>query len=235
MKFDGRCKARLVTNGSKTEQPKDDIFLGVIGLESVRLTFLIAQMNGLQVCAADIGNAFLYGQTREKVYIKAGREFGAGIAGQPLIIDKGLYGLRSSSTHFHEHLSCKLRSMKYSPSKADPDLWIKDCGTHYEYITRYVDDVLAFGKDPMSTILELCKDYILKGIGQPEYYLGGDIIELNLTWHSLGIQYSLSAKTYCTNIITKYEELLGGALREHKSLMEETYHPELDTLPFLDE
>ena len=65
-------------------------------------------MNGLQVCAADIGNAFLYGQTREKVYVKAGQEFGAGITGQPLIIDKGLYGLWSSSTHFHEHLSCKL-------------------------------------------------------------------------------------------------------------------------------
>ena len=192
-------------------------------------------MNSLQVCAADIGNAFLYGQTREKVYVKAGREFGAGIAGQPLIIDKGLYGLQSSSTHFHEHLSCKLQSIKYLPSKADPDLWIKDCGTHYKYITRYVDDVLAFGKDPMSTILELCKDYILKGIGQPEYYLGGDIIKLNLTWHSLGIQYSLSAKTYCMNIVMKYEELLGGALQEHKTLMEETYHPELNTSPFLDE
>ena len=235
VKFDGHCKARLVANGSKMEQPKDDIFLGVIGLESVWLTFLIAQMNGLQVCAADIGNAFLYGQTREKVYIKAGHEFGAGITGQPLIIDKGLYGLWSSSTQFHEHLLHKLRSMEYKPSKADPDLWIKDCGTHYEYIAHYVDDVLAFGKDPMSMILELWKDYILKGIGQPEYYLGGDVIELNLTWHSIGLHYSLSAKTYCTNVITKYEELLGGALWEHKTLMEETYHPELDTLPFLDE
>jgi hypothetical protein len=169
-------------------------------------------MNGLQVCATDIGNAFLYGQTREKVYIKAGQEFRAGIAGQPLIIDKGLYGLWSSSTCFHEHLSCKLQSMKYLPSKANPDLWIKDYGTHYEYIARYVDNVLAFGKDSMSTILELCKDYILKGIGQPEYYLGGDVVKLNPTWHSLGVQYSLSAKMYCMNIITKYKELLGGAL-----------------------
>jgi hypothetical protein len=92
-------------------------------------------MNSLQVCATDIGNAFLYGQTREKVYVKAGREFGAAITGQPLIIDKGLYGLQSSSTQFHEHLSRKLLSMDYKPSKANPDLWIKDCGTHYEYIT----------------------------------------------------------------------------------------------------
>ena len=125
--------------------------------------------------------------------------------------------------------------MEYKPSKADPDLWIKDCGTHYKYIARYVDDVLAFGKDPMSMILELQKDYILKGIGQPEYYLGGDVIKLNLTWHSISLHYSLSAKTYCTNIITKYKELLGGALWEQKTLMEETYHLELDNLPFLDE
>jgi hypothetical protein len=89
VKFDGHFKARLVTNGSKMEQPKDDIFSGFVGLESVQLTFLLAQINVLQVCAADISNAFLYGQTREKVYIKAGHEFGAAIAGQPLIIDKG--------------------------------------------------------------------------------------------------------------------------------------------------
>jgi hypothetical protein len=35
VKFNGCCKARLVANGSKMEQPKDDIFSGVVGLESV--------------------------------------------------------------------------------------------------------------------------------------------------------------------------------------------------------
>ena len=29
-------------------------------------------------------------------------------------------------------------------------------GDHYEYITTYVDDVLAFGKDPLSMIEKLC-------------------------------------------------------------------------------
>jgi hypothetical protein len=59
----------------------------------VRLGFLIAELNGLQVCATDISNAFLYGHTREKVFIKAGREFGPKIDGQLLIVDKSLYGL----------------------------------------------------------------------------------------------------------------------------------------------
>jgi len=56
------------------------------------LGFLIAAMNRLDMCAADIGNAFLYGRTREKVYIIAGKEFRSD-SGLPLIIDKGLYGL----------------------------------------------------------------------------------------------------------------------------------------------
>ena len=46
-------------------------------------------MHNLDVCAADVGNAFLCGKTKEKVMIKAGPEFGKD-AGKTLITDKGL-------------------------------------------------------------------------------------------------------------------------------------------------
>ena len=123
--------------------------------------------------------------------------------------------------------------MGYRPSKADPDFWIKDCGTHYEYIATYVDDVLAFGKDPMATIEELKRDYILKGIGKPEYYLGKDIVDLAEDWHAQGIYNALSAKTYVKNVVQKYEKLFDTTLREYKTPMEANYHPELDESPFL--
>jgi hypothetical protein len=67
----------------------------------VRLRFMLAAQNDLSVCAVDIGNAFLYGKTREKAHIVAGREFGK-VRGTPLIIDRGLYELRSSAAQFHE-------------------------------------------------------------------------------------------------------------------------------------
>jgi len=120
VKFDLRCKAQLVAGGNHTQPPKEDIFSGVVGMETIHIAFLIAEMNGLNVCAADIGNAFLYGTTLEKVYIRAGKEFGDQ-KGSFLIIDKGLYGLHSSSTRFHEHLSRKLHTMGYLPTKADPN------------------------------------------------------------------------------------------------------------------
>jgi len=80
VKFDLRQKARLVAGGNHTDPSKEDIFSGIVGMETVRLGFLIAAMNGLDVCAADIGNAFLYGRTHEKVYIIAGKEFGGDTA-----------------------------------------------------------------------------------------------------------------------------------------------------------
>jgi hypothetical protein len=53
----------------------------------------------------DIGNAFLYGKTKEKVYITAGPEFGVNLHGKNLFIDKSLYGLKTSADRFYEHLS----------------------------------------------------------------------------------------------------------------------------------
>jgi hypothetical protein len=51
-------------------------------------------------------------------------------------------------------------------------------GDHYEYIARFVDDVIAFSKDPMAIMKELEKNYIMKGVGKPLHYLGGDVVEL---------------------------------------------------------
>jgi Reverse transcriptase (RNA-dependent DNA polymerase) len=208
--------------------------LGVVDWFTVRLGHMIAAASQLKVCAADIGNVFLYGATKEKVYIIAGPEFGP-LAGKPLIIDRGLYGLKSSSARFHEHLSAKLRSIGYRPTKADTDFWIKDCGQHYEYIATYFDDVLMYSKDPMKIIEELYRDYIIKGIGVPRCYLGGDILELEEKFQQQEnpISTALSAETYIGNAIDKYEQLFSTpdkpfSFQLFHSPMNNAYHPEED-------
>ena len=92
VKFDGRLKARLVGGGHRTpEVHHEEVFSSVVSMEAVRLGFLIAKLNNLQVCAGDIGNAFLNGTTREKLYIVAGPEFGPELEGKRLNIVKSLY------------------------------------------------------------------------------------------------------------------------------------------------
>jgi hypothetical protein len=233
-KFDGRRKARLVANGSRCEMDSAESYSGVVGMETVRLGFLLAEMNGLKICAADIGSAYLHGKTREKCYIVAGPEFGD-LEGEKLVIDKGLYGLKSSGARFHEHLSDKIRKMGYRPSKADSDFWIKQCNDgHYEYIASYVDDVISFSRDPMKVIEEFKKDYPLKGVGEPEYYLGGNVDTLDDTWKEDNVSTGLSARTYIKNAVEKFELMFGAELRQQKSPMAETYHPETDDTPLLD-
>ncbi len=109
-----------------------DVFSGVVNLDTIHLGFFLADVFQLLTCAADIGNAFLYAKTKEKMYVIAGSEFGPDLEGKPMIIDKGLYGLRLSALRFHEHLVTTLRSLGFSQTKADGDFWMKAVNDHYE-------------------------------------------------------------------------------------------------------
>jgi len=88
-------KARFVAGGHTTETPKYLTFASVVTRESVRIAFLVAALNDLNVVAADIGNAYLNADCREKIYFVASPEFGDH-KGRVLIIKKALYGLKSS-------------------------------------------------------------------------------------------------------------------------------------------
>ena len=75
-KLDFRRKARIVLQGDKQTAITYDSYSGVVSLTTVCLLFLLATMNKLHLWAADVGNAFLNGITRDKLYIIAGPEFG---------------------------------------------------------------------------------------------------------------------------------------------------------------
>ena len=93
VKWDGRRKARLVANGNMVDPSDDDICSGVVSIESLRIDFLISQLNDLNICAGDISNAYLFARARERVYSIAEKEFGKNTEGRVLLIDKALYGL----------------------------------------------------------------------------------------------------------------------------------------------
>ena len=59
------------------DPPKDMVYASVVSRDSVRLAFLLAALNDLDILAADVQNAYLNAPTTEKVYTTAGEEFGA--------------------------------------------------------------------------------------------------------------------------------------------------------------
>ena len=146
--------------------------------------------NSLKVIAADIGNAYLHSKTNEKLLSTILDDDYGELSDKVLVFNKGLYGLRSSgASRFHEHLSDILRKTGFIPSKADTDLWFKDCGAHYEYLAGYADDILVFSKDPMKIIECQKVIYPLQGVGLPEYYLGSNFKVQQMRTGETKLQY----------------------------------------------
>ena len=50
--------------------------------------------------------------------------------------------MKTSAKRIHEHLEESLLRLGFKKTKYDPDLWILDKSSHYEYLATYVDDIL---------------------------------------------------------------------------------------------
>ena len=229
VKHDLRHKARLVAGGHLTPATLEGTYSGVVSVRSLRICLVAGELNRLRVMVGDVSSAYLEAFTQEKVYFIAGPEFGE-LEGHLLVIVRALYGLRTSGARWHDRFADTLRSMGYNPCKADPDVWMKDCGTHYEYVCVYVDDLMVIGKNPevfMEALTTKYK-YKLKGVGSPSYHLGGDFFrdpDGTLAW---------GASSYIKKMIINYTTMFGEKPKEASSPMVEKDHPELDTTEELD-
>jgi hypothetical protein len=76
---------------------------------------------------------------------------------------------------------------------------------------------------------------MLKSVGIPEYYLGGNVKFLGEAWKNQGLGLALSAKTYIQNVIPKFEGLFGEEFKPIKTTMIEGYHPKIDDSPLCTE
>jgi hypothetical protein len=88
-------------------------------------------------------------------------------------------------------LSGSLLRLGFKKTKHDPDLWMVDTSSHYEYLATYVNDILIWSKDPMAVIKALKKTCRLKSVGIPDYYLGGNVEFLGEAWKNQGLGLAL--------------------------------------------
>ena len=235
-----RHKARFVSGGHTTETPMSLTYSSVVSQDLVRMILLIVALNGLQVMACDIQNAYLTVNCCEKIWTYAGPEFSLE-RGHPMIIRKALYSLKSSGTAFRAHLAETLHDIGFKPTKADPDVWscpaVKPDGSkYYKYIMCYVNDILSVSLDAKSISQSLQGQFKLKGnkIEPPDMYLGAQLgtmqVEGNDGWF-------ISSEKYVKSTIQNIEETLqrmGQWLPSKcKTPLAYGYCPEQDVTPEL--
>ena len=98
-----RRKARYVAGSYTKETPGALTYASTVSQYSVRIVITLAALDGLDVLACDVQNAYLTAQCCEKIWTVVGPEFGSNI-GKIFIIKMALYGLKSSSVAFHSVL-----------------------------------------------------------------------------------------------------------------------------------
>jgi hypothetical protein len=104
-------------------------------------------------------------------------------------------------------------------SQSDPDIWMKDCITHYEYVFVSVDDLMVMAKDPKALIEKLINDhkYKLKGVGKATYHLVGAF------FRDKDGTLGLGARTYCNKVIQVYERMFSQKPKEYSSPLDKGY------------
>ena len=246
VKIDLRRKARYVAGGHLTDPPSFLTYSTVVGRESVRIAFLVAALNNLNILAGDIQNAYLNAPTEEKLFFYAGKDFKAD-EGKPVLIVRALYGLKSSALAWRNHLSDVIANqMGFTSSLADPDVWMKPAidnqgNKYYAYILVYVDDILVIDKDPRKYMLMLQSSFKVREdtIKEPDQYLGADIGKVYFDDNTFA--YTSSSESYIKNAIKNIKARMnddGFRFNPKLSSMEYSarnpfssneYRPELDT------
>jgi Reverse transcriptase (RNA-dependent DNA polymerase) len=233
VKQDGRRKARLVAGGHLVEPRGMSHRSTVVKGISIRLLLTIAHRDGLQVLTGDVSNAFITAPCLEKVYSYAGPEFGER-SGSIIVLNKALYGLRSSGRAFRAHFAEVLRAMGFTASRYDRDVWMsmRDDQSGYDYICTHVDDFMVVARNPEQWIQAIKSRFLLKTVGPPTYYLGN-----NFTWLERSGTWAVGCATYLKECVRKIEEddYFGGKLYTHKTPLPPNVQPELDDTEFLDE
>ena len=139
--------------------------------------------------------------------------------------------MKTSGLRWHERFADVLRHMELFPCRAEPDIWMKDCGTHYEYIAVYCDDLTIASLNPkaITDTLEHVHKFKLKGTGDLNFLLGCDY------FRDEDNTLCMAPKKYTIKMRDTFFRLFGHNPKKSRSPLEPNDNPELDTSEFLEE
>jgi hypothetical protein len=246
VKMDFTRKARWVLDGHRTPNPIGSTYAGVVSRDSIRIAFTYAALNGVDVFAADIRNAYLQAPSSQKDYIFCGSEFGIENVGKVALIRRALYGGKSAGKDFRNHLRSCMRHLDFTSCLADPDVWMRpakrsDGSDYYEYILLYTDDALVVSENAEQILRnELGRYFTLKeeSIGPPKVYLGGHVRKIKLDngvecWAFSSSQYVQAAVKNVEEYLSKRDDINWKLPTRAETPIQTSYRPELDVSPEL--
>jgi hypothetical protein len=247
VKMDFTRKARFVAGGHMTEAPNSLTYSSVVSRESVKIAFLIAALNDLDIMTCDIGNAYLNAPCRENIWFVAGAECGPELHGMVCKLVRALYGLKSSGAAWRAMFAAFVMNvLDFKPTRADPDVYMRknfrSGGTaYYEYLLVYVDDILVVSHAPEEVMKQIGTEFEIKNdeYGPPTSYLGAGISKVQLVngtecWSMDSKKYVKAAVEVVRGLLAEDGRELKTSKSKHEGPMPINYQPELDSTAHCD-
>lgn len=206
-----RFKARLVAKGFAQKEGIDynEVFAPVSKYSTLRVLLSLIAAQNCEVIQADVKTAFLYGMLDEEIYMQQPPGFHEGSANTVCQLHRSLYGLKQAPRAWYTRLSEELSKLEFTPSLADPALFIRDAKGVRVYMLVYVDDCLLVAPEGNTAVLEdiissLRSAFDIKNMGEPQLFLGMEISRKREERKLM-----LSQHRYITELVTKYNLLEG--------------------------
>jgi len=233
VKHDGRHKARYVIGGHVTDASDVDTYAATVRTENVRLIFLVAVINDTDIKDGDIDTAYLNAISKEKIYTRAGIEFGPLLAGKIMLLYKALYGAKGSGNAWFLQFSMHNAEHGFKRCKLDSSVWFRldEENRSYDYLCHHVDDYITVGQNVEQTVEDIKKNYTITETGPiPEMYLGinTDVLDNGQGW-------LLHSSKYLIKAFASVENIIGKKLGKASTPTKIDWKPELDDTPLIDE
>ena len=172
----------------KTTDPVGSTYAGLVSRESVRIAFTYTAINGLDVFAADIRNAYLQTPSSQKEFIICDVEFGLENIRKVSLIHCALYCGKKAGSDFRNHPGSCMRHIDFTYCLANLFVWMRlvkkiDGTSYYEYILLYNDNaygVIPHADETLRKDLGRYFDFKEESIVTSKIYLGGNCRRVQL-------------------------------------------------------
>ncbi|CAI7926111.1 unnamed protein product [Closterium sp. NIES-53] len=177
-------KARYVARGFSQRQGVDyfQTFSPTPKMTTLRVLLHVAAQCEYDLHSLDFSTAFLQGSLHEEIWLRRPPGFtGSFPPGTQWSLRRPVYGLRQWPREWHDTLRTMLAALGFTPSTADPSLFLRtDTLLSPFYILVYIDDLVFATGDTAGLAhvkSELQKRHTCTDLGQLRSYLGLQITQ----------------------------------------------------------
>ncbi|CAI7789024.1 unnamed protein product [Closterium sp. NIES-53] len=172
-------KARYVARGFSQRQGVDyfQTFSPTPKMTTLRVLLHVAAQRDYELHSLDFSIAFLQGSLHEEIWLRRPPGFTRSFpAGTQWSLRRPVYGLRQVPREWHDTLRTVLAALGFTPSTADPSLFLRtDTSLPPFYVLVYVDDLVFTTADTEALTLvnsESQKRQTCTDLGELRSYLG---------------------------------------------------------------